>query len=290
VTGQTEDEALEELYDRRAVDFLTEDTHFSRRTKPEPVKKGIGYKVFFQKDGKLYPPMVANPGGEDTPVGVWLDADAAPIVGESKTGRPQVKQGGKGTQGGSGTLAYRPGWHLGEIPYAKQFNRLNPATGERDLFPKDFVWAEVEYAADNDYQQEADAEGMTEGGKFRHSYAGLKRVPEDGFYRYRTNPNPDTDPWTTWSAPRAASRSSARAIPVSAGPIMAVRPASTSSTTPISAREKAISRTAMEPTSLSRKGPQGAIPCWETATRLSTRVSADPPTTRMRLWNSSSRR
>lgn len=195
VTGQTEDEALEELYDRRAVDFLTEDTHFSRRTKPEPVKKGIGYKVFFQKDGKLYPPMVANPGGEDTPVGVWLDADAAPIVGESKTGRPQVKQGGKGTQGGSGTLAYRPGWHLGEIPYAKQFNRLNPATGEKDLFPKDFVWAEVEYAADNDYQQEADAEGMTEGGKFRHSYAGLKRVPEDGFYRYRTNPNPDTDPW-----------------------------------------------------------------------------------------------
>ena len=195
MTGQTEDEALEELYDRRAVDFLTEDTHFSRRTKPEPVKKGIGYKVFFQKDGKLYPPMVANPGGEDTPVGVWLDADAAPIVGESKTGRPQVKQGGKGTQGGSGTLAYRPGWHLGEIPYAKQFNRLNPATGERDLFPKDFVWAEVEYAADNDYQQEADAEGMTEGGRFRHSYAGLKRVPEDGFYRYRTNPNPDTDPW-----------------------------------------------------------------------------------------------
>ena len=195
VTGQTEDEALEELYDRRAVDFLTEDTHFSRRTKPEPVKKGIGYKVFFQKDGKLYPPMVANPGGEDTPVGVWLDADAAPIVGESKTGRPQVKQGGKGTQGGSGTLAYRPGWHLGEIPYAKQFNRLNPATGERDLFPKDFVWAEVEYAADNDYQQEADAEGMTEGGRFRHSYAGLKRVPEDGFYRYRTNPNPETDPW-----------------------------------------------------------------------------------------------
>ncbi len=64
------------------------------RTKEEPKKKGIGYKVFFRKDGKLYPPMVANPGGEDTPVGVWLDADEGVRAGESKTGQPQVKAGG----------------------------------------------------------------------------------------------------------------------------------------------------------------------------------------------------
>lgn len=168
---------------------------FSIRTEPAPKKTGIGYKVFFRgKDGKLYPPMVANPNGADTPVGVWLNADAAPITGESKTGRPQVKAGGKGTQGGSGQLAYRPGWHLGEIPYALQFNRKD-ADGNRTLFPKDFVWAEVEYAADNDYQQEAEREGYTDNGKYRHSYAGLKHLPTDGFYRYRTNPNPETDPW-----------------------------------------------------------------------------------------------
>ena len=99
--------------------------------------------------------MVANPNGADTPTGVWLDADAAPIAGKSKTGRNQVKAGGKGTQGGSGKLAYRPGWHLGEIPYALQFNRNNPETGERELFPANFVWAEVEYANDVDYQDEA---------------------------------------------------------------------------------------------------------------------------------------
>ncbi len=168
---------------------------FSVRTTPAPKKTGIGYKVFYRgKDGKLYPPMVANPNGADTPVGVWLNADAAPITGESKTGRPQVKAGGKGTQGGSGQLAYRPGWHLGEIPYALQFNRKD-ADGNRTLFPKDFVWAEVEYAADNNYQQEAEQEGYTDNGKYRHSYAGLKHLPTDGFYRYRTNPNPETDPW-----------------------------------------------------------------------------------------------
>lgn len=160
----------------------------------EPTKTGKGYKVFVLKDGKLYPPMVANPNGEATPVNEWLTANAAPVVSTSKTGRPQVKAGGKGTQGGSGTLAYRPGWHLGEIPYAVQFNRKN-ANGEKNLFPKNFVWAEVDYANDVDYQDEARKEGINENGKYQHSLAGLKKVPANGSYRYRTNPNPNTDEW-----------------------------------------------------------------------------------------------
>lgn len=176
-----------------------EDVSFSLRQKPEPKKKGIGYKVFVLKDGKLYPPMVANPDGAATPVGVWLDADAAPIAGESKTGRPQVKQGGKGTQGGSGKLAYRPGWHLGVVPYAIQFNRKD-AEGNKTLFPKNFVFAEVEYAADVDYQEEARKEGINPSGKYQHSLAGLKHLPTDGFYMYRTNPNPETDPWVITGA------------------------------------------------------------------------------------------
>ena len=176
-----------------------EDVSFSLRQKPEPTKKGVGYKVFVLKDGKLYPPMVANPDGAATPVGVWLDADAAPIAGESKTGRPQVKQGGKGTQGGSGKLAYRPGWHLGVVPYAIQFNRKD-AEGNKTLFPKNFVFAEVEYAADVDYQEEARQEGINPSGKYQHSLAGLKHLPTDGYYMYRTNPNPETDPWVITGA------------------------------------------------------------------------------------------
>lgn len=172
-----------------------DETKFRLREEPAPKKTGIGYKVFVLKNGKLYPPMVANPNGADTPVGVWLDADAAPVSGTSKTGRPQVKAGGKGTQGGSGQLAYRPGWHLGTIPYALQFNRKNPETGERELFPNNFVWAEVEYANDVDYQEEANKEGVNERGKYQHSLAGLKKLPKNGSYMYRTNPDPRTDPW-----------------------------------------------------------------------------------------------
>lgn len=184
------------------------DIRFSIRTKPAPKNTGIGYKVFYFKDGKLYPPMVANPGGLDTPVGVWLDADAAPQVATSKTGRMKVKAGGKGTQGGSGTLAYRPGWHLGEIPYALQFNRGPKVDNPQGVvgkngkvikvgkyFPKNFVWAEVEYAKDVDYQEEAMSYGYNEAGNFQHSLAGLPKVPVDGSYTYRTNANPATDPW-----------------------------------------------------------------------------------------------
>jgi|GEM_PF-2975157 len=201
-------DALERIVEKAYVDTAKgevtnsetgEDVSFSLRQKPEPKKKGIGYKVFVLKDGKLYPPMVANPDGAATPVGVWLDADAAPIAGESKTGRLQVKKGGKGTQGGSGKLAYRPGWHLGVVPYAIQFNRKD-AEGNKTLFPKNFVFAEVEYAADVDYQEEARQEGINPSGKYQHSLVGLKHLPTDGYYMYRTNPNPETDHWVITGA------------------------------------------------------------------------------------------
>lgn len=196
--------SIEQAYVKTANGEVTnsetgEDVSFSLRKKPEPKKKGVGYKVFVLKDGKLYPPMVANPDGAATPIGVWLDADAATIAGESKTGRPQVKQGGKGTQGGSGKLSYRPGWHLGVVPYAIQFNRKD-AEGNKTLFPKNFVFAEVEYAADVDYQDEARQEGINPSGKYQHSLAGLKHLPTDGYYMYRTNPNPETDPWVITGA------------------------------------------------------------------------------------------
>lgn len=191
ITNTDEDDVL----------YRSDDTMYRIREDAAPKNTGIGYKVFVLKNGELYPPMVANPNGEATPVGVWLDADAAPIAGQSKTGRNQVKAGGKGTQGGSGKLAYRPGWHLGVIPYALQFNRIDE-NGDKTLFPANFVWAEVEYANDVDYQEEAMSYGYNKNGKFQHSYAGLPRIPENGAYTYRTNPNPETDPWIITGAMR----------------------------------------------------------------------------------------
>lgn len=169
----------------------------------KPSKVGKAYKVFKVKNGKLYPPMVANHGGEDTPVGEWLMAEEGEFAGLSKTGRKQVKQ----AKGGR-TLSYRPGWHLGDIPRASQFDRTNKETGEKE-FPKDFVWAECEYVMDIDYQSESDEQGYmrtkpdgTEyrSDKYQHSLAGLTKLPKDGYYKYRTNPRPDTVPWVITGA------------------------------------------------------------------------------------------
>ena len=168
----------------------------------KPQKTGKAYKVFKVKNGKLYPPMVANPGGEDTPIGVWLEAEEGEFAGLSKTGRKQVKSIG------SGTLSYRPGWHLGDIPRASQFDRTNKETGEKE-FPKDFIWAECDYVMDVDYQKDSDEQGHmrtkpdgTEyrSDKYQHSLAGLPRLPKDGYYKYRTNPKPDTVPWVITGA------------------------------------------------------------------------------------------
>lgn len=178
-----------------AAEFSDSGIRYSLRKEDPPKKTLTGYKVFVVKNGKLYPPMVANPDAADTPVGVWLNADIGAQAPDSKTGRKQVKAGGKGTQGGSGSLAFRPGWHLGETPLATQFDRTNPETGKRELFPENFVWAECEIAADKNYQEEAMSYGYTKSGKFQHSLAGLPKIPVDGYYKYRTNPNPDTVPW-----------------------------------------------------------------------------------------------
>lgn len=230
------------------------------------VKKGTAYKVFKVKNGKLYPPMVANRGGSDTPVGVWLEAEEGEFI--ELDGWKRVVQSGANREKmlsrianldklspeerkseigkiKSGTLAYRPGWHLGDIPRASQFDRsaswevvdsipedekISGRVQNEDTlakkatpsnvgkyfyingmdkyahiisgvyFPYDFVWAECEYVAEVDYQEEAMSYGYRKGNKFQHSLAGLPRVPEKGAYKYRTNPKPETVPWVITGA------------------------------------------------------------------------------------------
>ncbi len=169
------------------------DTKFSIREDEPPKNTKMGYKVFVAKNGKLYPPMAMR--GAETPVGVWLDAEVAPIK-KNEDGTPALSKTGRTRMdiGGGQTLAFRPGWHLGDLPYAPQFYETDKATGERVQHPN-FVWAECEYAADVDYQEEAMSYGKTASGNFQHSLAGLPKLPVNGYYKYRTNPNPDTIPW-----------------------------------------------------------------------------------------------
>lgn len=198
-------------------------TQFSIREEAPPKKTMYAYKAFYARDGKLYPPMVSNITDEsdkqrvnkatsntmrslDTPVGVWLNADVGGIAVDENgvplraktTGRLRVKN-----DKGGDSLAFRPGWHLGEWPDAKQFNKTNPRTGEaKSVMPDDLVFALCEVAADRDYQLEAISYGVGENGKFNRSQAGLPYLPQDGYYKYRTNPDPATAPWLITGAMR----------------------------------------------------------------------------------------
>ena len=166
-----------------------------------PKKKEIGYKVFALKNGQLYPPVVANQGGQPTPIGKWLPCGCPPIIGYTAAEhRPQVKTGGDGTARNLGNLSFRPGWHLGMIPFAKQFcYKLNNSetllVDGRYVFPDDFVFAECEYQADTDLSDECYQNGLTKAGKYQHSRAGIPRIPKNAFYRYRTNVDPSTEDW-----------------------------------------------------------------------------------------------
>ncbi len=97
-------------------------------------------------------------------------------------------------------MSFRPGWHLSDVPRAIQFDRINKNTKEK-VFPDNFVWAKCEYVMDKNYQDEAMDRGymrtkntngiVTEyrSKKFSYKFAGLNKLPNDGFYRYKTNPN-----------------------------------------------------------------------------------------------------
>lgn len=113
------------------------------------------------------------------------------VLRSSTTKRLRVKNDKGGDE-----LAFRPGWHLGEWPDAKQFNRDDPQTGQKKaLMPADLVFARCEVAADVDYQLDAISYGVGKKGKFTRTQAGLPYIPKDGYYKYRTNPDPRTAPW-----------------------------------------------------------------------------------------------
>lgn len=131
----------------------------------------IGYKLFRERNGKLYPLYVL--ADKETPMGVWLPAEEG-----NRTEKGKVKSK-------LGELAYRPGWHINDgVPYVKHIYTTH--NGVRYL--KDgCVWCEVEYKTDHCYTPEAREAGW-KNGKWSVARAQLDYVPVGGYYKYRTSP------------------------------------------------------------------------------------------------------
>jgi hypothetical protein len=141
-----------------------------------PNKTVKAYKLFVVKKNhpdKLFPLFV----NADKPIeiGKWVAAESGPMV----DGKVKSKLG---------KLAYRPGWHSGDLPMATHIG----GGGQPPTFRPDHqVWAEVEVPDDVDWQSEATRRAkITKAGNINASTACITdQVPFGGHYRFKTNPN-----------------------------------------------------------------------------------------------------
>lgn len=135
----------------------------------------IAYKQFrIDKSGNLHPLFVFHQ--DIVPIGKWLIAKAGERTGNGKVSSKL------------GPLAYRPGWHLSEMPYAPHIGLKE--NGKVKYMHPDTVWAECEVYDEVDYTADAISRGInSRTGAFDARKACLDCMPVGGFYWYNTNMN-----------------------------------------------------------------------------------------------------
>lgn len=147
----------------------------------DPQETVKAYKLFKTKPnapGELFPLFVnAN---KPVPVGEWVNAEVGPMAASGKV------------KSKLGELAYRPGWHAGDLPVATHIGgKSDPKLRAPDYRRPDEVWAEVEMPNDVDWQTIANERArLNKAGEPIASTAHITdQIPEGGFYRYKTSPN-----------------------------------------------------------------------------------------------------
>ena len=145
----------------------------------EPKSTVPAYKLFRvdkKQPGKLFPLFV----DANTPVekDKWVKAKAGEMAGEKVKSK-------------IGPLAYRPGWHAGDLPIATHIGeKSDPKLNKPDRRPNNQVWAEIDMPNDVDWQKKANERGMNKKGKLIAKNAHITdQIPKGGHYRYKTNPN-----------------------------------------------------------------------------------------------------
>lgn len=144
----------------------------------DPKNSVKAYKLFRMKNGKLYP-LFVNANNE-IPIGKWLVAELGELT---EKGRVKSK---------IGELAYRPGWHAGDLPIATHIGgKSDSKLKAPDYRPDDQVWAEIEMSDDFDWQSIANERARTtKSGRLDLKTAHITdQIPRGGHYRYKTNPN-----------------------------------------------------------------------------------------------------
>ena len=223
----------------------TETSAYKIRTKPEPKETVTMYKTFFVNE-KGEPSALFVEGTKSLPVGVWLDAQDAyhfqakngkmytpsrknpSSDGSGKTGaqidipndkvRQELIEQGFLPQGSNAksvvALAYRPGWHGGDLPFFpqggkrgnqevtesgkpnKRFDPSKPKTNYENVHRWNQVVYECEVAADKDYTTTSTIKSGANKGKLK--YTDMQDMPTDGYYKFATNPMTNSNDLGAW--------------------------------------------------------------------------------------------
>jgi len=150
-----------------------------KKSSNEPKSTVKAYKLFRmhpKHPGKLFPLFVnAN---EPVEMNKWVEAQEGEMAGDKVKSK-------------IGPLAYRPGWHAGDLPIATHIGeKSDPSLTAPDIRPHNHVWAEVEMPNDVDWQSVANERGMNPKGKLIERNAHITdQIPKGGHYRYKTNSN-----------------------------------------------------------------------------------------------------
>lgn len=172
------EEAVPTTEQMRDPDYLIEHLNPMALSMSAPEKTVNAYKLFRTKANDpdtLYPLFV----NADKPVlkDEWIPAEA---------GAPASQNSDK-VKSLLGPLAYRPGWHAGDVPVATHIGKGGKPPVYR---PSEHTWAEVEFPDDIDWQTLANERGMNKKGVIVPKFAHITdQLPEGGFYRYKTSPN-----------------------------------------------------------------------------------------------------
>ena len=202
---------------------------YTVRTKPAPKKTMKVYKVF-TVDDKGRPSALFVSSKDILPQNVWLDANDTFAFTDNNNGRkyipstknPNSKGGATGdsrkTENISAeelakleefgyikrnkqgqypktitALAYRPGWHAGDLPFFPQGGKQGDGTTNyKNIHRYNQVVFECEIAYDKDYTN------STINKKGQIVYSDRQEMPTDGGYKFATNPMTSQNDLGNW--------------------------------------------------------------------------------------------
>jgi hypothetical protein len=174
--------SVKKLTDQERKDLVS----FIKDKEYKPKKTVKAYKLFRvnkRDKGQLFPLFVH--ADKAVPFNYWVKAAIGEEVDKTKTGNRQVKSK-------LGPLAFRPGWHSGDLPLATHIgDKINKEDKAPSVRPSNQVWAEIEVSDDFDWQSEATsrAEKTKAGGINLRTAHITDRLPDNGYYKYKTNSN-----------------------------------------------------------------------------------------------------